>query len=41
MLRYADLFGKSDIIQKVMPKRINSAEELEQQYPSLLTDGSS
>lgn len=41
MLRYADLFGKSEIIQKIMPKSINNAEELEEQYPSLLTEGSS
>jgi len=30
MLRYADLFGKSEIIQKIMPKSINNAEELEE-----------
>ena len=41
MLRYADLFGTSDIMQKIMPKLIISAEELEQHYPSLLTEGSS
>lgn len=41
MLRYADLFGKSDIMKKIMPKTISSSEELELHYPSLLTDGSS
>ena len=41
MLRYADLFGKSDIMKKIMPKIISSPEELELHYPSLLTDGSS
>lgn len=41
MLRYADLFGKSDIMQKIMPKTISTPEELEYHYPSLLTEGSS
>jgi hypothetical protein len=41
MLRYADLFGKSDIMQKIMPKIISTPEELEHHYPSLLTEGSS
>ena len=41
MLRYAELFGKADIMQKILPKTINTPEELEFHYPTLLTEGSS
>jgi hypothetical protein len=41
MLRYADLFHRSNAITNIIPREIATAEELQDQYPMLLTEASS
>lgn len=41
MLRYADLFTRSEAISRIMPREIKTGEELELHYPTLLNEASS
>lgn len=41
MIRYADLFTRSQIINRILPKNISTAEELEYHYPTLLNEARS
>ena len=41
MLRYAQNFEKSQIIEKILPRKLGSAEHLRQEFPYLLNEGSS
>jgi hypothetical protein len=41
MLRYAELFHKNDILTKIMPRKIESAEMLDVEMPYLLNEASS
>ena len=41
MIRYADLFGRSQIMQQILPQNIQTHEDLRSYYPYLLYEGSS
>ena len=41
MVRYAGLFEKSNIVEKIIPRSIKSAKDFESNYPDLLIKGSS
>ena len=41
MMRYADLFAKSNIIEKIVPRQIQDPAQLELFYPDLLNQTSS
>ena len=36
MIRYASLFEKSNILEKIIPRKIENAQQLMAQYPELL-----
>ena len=41
MLKYADLFIRSDSIQKIIPRQLSTVEEFQYFHPTLLNESSS
>jgi len=41
MVRYAELFQKSNIIEKIIPRTMRNGQDLLLNYPDLLIKGSS
>lgn len=41
MIRYAELFNKSSIMEQILPRNIESGSQLMEMYPELLMDTSS
>jgi hypothetical protein len=41
MVRYAELFEKSNIIEQIIPRKMDSAKDFQFHYPDLLIKGSS
>lgn len=41
MIRYAELFQKSNVMERILPRQIESGSQLLEMYPDLLMDTSS
>jgi len=41
LIRYAELFHKSNIIEQIIPRILTNGQDLQQYYPDLLMKGSS
>jgi hypothetical protein len=41
MVKYAELFEKSNIMEQIHPRKIESAQDFQFHYPDLLIKGSS